>query len=43
MDEVRKTFGMIVVHMREKYRIELLWPYAKLRQPHCGAAACIEL
>ena len=32
LDEVRKTFGMIVVHMREKYRIELLWPYAKLRQ-----------
>jgi hypothetical protein len=34
---------MIVVHMSEKYCIQLLGPDAKPRQAHCGAATCVEL
>jgi len=43
MDEVGKTLGMIVVHVGEEDRVQLLGPDSELRQPHGGAAARVEL
>ena len=42
-DQVREALGMIVVHVREEDRIDLLWVNAELRQPHRGSASGVEL
>jgi len=43
LDEIGKTLGMVVVHVREEDRVQLLGPDSELRQPHGGAAARVEL
>jgi hypothetical protein len=43
LDEVGKTLGMVIVHVGEEDRVQLLGPDAELREPHGGAAARVEL
>ena len=43
LHKIRKALGVIIVYVCEENRIQLFRPDPELRQPHCGAAACIEL